>query len=175
MRAANCFESCKEGEFHRLGYPLESGLYKIHDFRDQMDMWHQELVHIRWYVANLGGAGLLSCCTVPEMPRWIKGLPSAIAYDLGFKFLPALDALPMDGIPSAVLKHELPPVKSRAFRLLRELDAVSQALAPKIETEYELMRRGRPRLEPLLERAMNLADSTIQLETSSRPFMGSCE
>lgn len=175
MQPANCFESCMEGGFHRLGSPLPSGLYKIQDFRDQTEGWREELVHMRWYVAGLTGAGSLSYCTVREISGWIKRLPGQVAYDLGFMLFPALDALQLDGIPLAVLRRELPAIKTRGFLLLRQLDEVARALGPKIATEYELMRRGAPRLEPLLERAVNLGESALQLESWRPPYMGSCE
>lgn len=163
MKNQNCYASYAEGCNDRLLRPLNGGLYKVTDFRNDNDQLLFELQDIRRAISVHAVWPLSSCCTRRELASWLKRLPALIAYDIGHNLLPGMEALVRDGVPVHLIEQERPYIQSRAFRLLEQLEQLSQVLSRGIESEYSHMRKGKSRLELLTEQAIKLADRTVQI------------
>ncbi len=163
MKILSCYEAYVEGCNDRLRRPLNGGRYKVTDFFHDNDRWLFELRYIRRFISGRDELPLFSCCTRSELAAWLKRLPALIAYKVGYDLLPGMEALFRDGVPLHLIEQERPYIQSRAFRLLEQLEQLSQALSRGIESEYSQMRKGKSRLEVLTEQASKLADHTAQI------------
>jgi hypothetical protein len=138
-----CKERFLEGIQDRNKYPLSNGIYKIKQvndlINDRMDrlIWiaalKQKKVRPNWYDPNPS----------KENTRWIKNLPLDLAYNLGFRLKPGIEALGGDGVsPKAValIKRDFFPCIERR---VDNCERVYAANRNNIKNEYNDMIVGR--------------------------------
>jgi hypothetical protein len=100
----------------------------------------------------------LGCCTSEEKAKWLKGLPSKLAHELGFNLIPAVEALHLEGVPPAAIRAFIHSIKGSVHQLLAVCDAVQAATSRTIKGEYALMKQGRSSALRICNNAFQIAD-----------------
>jgi len=161
MRAKTCQEAFNWGKTSRNNHPLPFGKYKLCDLHGWLSAYRNEVVYIREMVSGRAPPYGLMRCTAEDKHVWLKGLPTCVAYWLGYNLLPALDALVHDGANPALIQRTVATIRPRVLSLLSDLEAARLRIKRNIKTEYEHMKDDDPILEPLLEEALRLTEMAM--------------
>ena len=161
MPQKTCYETYQESRAKRAENPLPFGHYKLTECRDRLENTAQELDRIKELVSGQGDRWSLKHCVSWDKYRWIKEVPNAVAWRLGYEVLPGLAALTGDGVSQAKINACYPTLKRDVIALLPRLEIARQAITKNIGYEYRLMRLGTPMLRPLVEEAIGLTERAL--------------
>ncbi len=100
----------------------------------------------------------LGGCTSEDKGIWLKDLPGNLARELGYNLIPAIEALSVEGVPTAAIRAFVQSIKGSVHQLLADCDAVQAATSRTIKGEYALMKHGRSSALRLCNDAFQIAD-----------------
>lgn len=163
MPKQNCHEAFHQGRHLRSQHPLPSGQYKLEECRDRLMQCHEEIGRIRRYLTSKGSPCAFRHCATEDKHLWLKDLPSHVAHRLGYEVRPGLLALDADGADPRAIMTALPLIETECQTLLNTLESVRVTIGRNIGVEYWHMRQGGSMLEPLVERAIDLADRALSV------------
>lgn len=154
-----CSSAFKEGLVKREQHPLPSGLYKLRDAHREMGKCLDEFV----LLARLLRAKqpLRGNCTYGDQAPWIKKRPIDISFELGWKVLPAIQALIGDGISNAEINKYLPGFIQRIADLVNQCERTLPQIKGPIKHEYDRWRNHDSIVAPLFETALSIIESSI--------------
>ena len=168
MHKQTCHEAFEHGQHLRSRHPLPSGQYKLGECHERLQMCLDELARIRHYLIYRGNPHALQCCTTEDKHLWLKDLPAHVAHRLGFEILPGILALVADGASPSKIAVAYPMFKADCHVLLVSLESVRLTIQKSVGIEYAHMRRGGSLLEPLVDRALCIADGALRLHPKPR-------
>ena len=168
MHKQNCHEAFQYGQDLRSQHSLPSGQYKLGECRERLQLCLDELSRIRHYLICGGNPHALQRCTTEDKHIWLKDLPAHIAHRLGYEILPGILALVADGASPSKIATAYPKFEADCHTLLVSLESVRLAIQKSIGVEYDRMRRGESLLEPLVDRALRIADGALKLHPKPR-------
>lgn len=163
MSRLDCYESFQEGQYERLTRPLPSGAYKLRELQHRLIRSQRELRHIAAFVSRRASRWGFTACTPEDKYIWLRNLPSSVAYELGYDLVPGFNALTADGVPPTQVLRRASFLEESANTLVADLECARLRIARRVAAEYENMRSGRPMLESLVARAIDLADLGLGL------------
>lgn len=106
---------------------------------------------------------LLGSCTTSDKAAWLKDLPGNIAYELGSNLVPAVKALPVEGIPDTVIDHFILTNTGKVRQLLEDCDAMQKATGSSIMREYARMKAGHSEMLRICRNALSVANQAAVL------------
>ncbi|MCL7404906.1 hypothetical protein MWN63_02785 [Paradonghicola geojensis] len=106
---------------------------------------------------------VLGCCALSEMDEWLRNLPTKIATMLGYNILPAIEALPGDGIAKIDVDGELYNAEIDARRLLNDCERQHTRLQTHLGTEYRSIKSGYSDVYALLVDADGIVRRALEL------------
>ena len=162
MSNKSCFHEFSVAMALRLTSPLPSGVYKLRNFYNNMQEMKDEVRRIGAYKNGVLPSGALWCCLPHEVAKWLKNVPLIAAWGLGYDFLPAFAALPLDGVDENLVRRESPRLRTRVNELLCNLEATHIKLNSGVKIEYQAMRRGSSLLEPLLDDTLAILPHSVR-------------
>ena len=156
-----CSLGFKEGLTKREQHPLPSGFYKLRDAHREMSKCLDEFV----LLAKLLRAKqpLRGNCTFGDQAPWIKKRPINISFELGWKVLPAIQALVGDGISVVEINNLLPGFIQRIATLINQCERVLPLIKGPIRYEYDRWRNHESAIAPLLESALSIIESAVHI------------
>lgn len=163
MHKQTCHEAFHQGQRLRSQHPLRSGQYKLEECRDRLWLCHAEIGRIRRHLTSKGSPCVFRHCTTEDKHLWLKDLPAHVAHRLGYEVLPGLRALDADGACPRAIMTALPLIETECQTLLNTLESVRVIIRRSIGVEYWHMRQGGSMLEPLVERAIDIADHALSV------------
>jgi hypothetical protein len=160
----SCSLSLKAGLAQRAEHPLPSGLYKLRDAHREMSKCLDEFV----LLARLLRAKqqLRGNCTYGDQVPWIKRRPVDISFELGWKVLPAIQALISDGISAKDISKYLPGFIQRVADLVNQCEKTLPQIKGPIRHEYERWRNHSSLITPLFESALGIIESGVHIAES---------
>ena len=156
-----CSLAFKEGLIKREQHPLPSGLYKLRDAHREMNKCLDEFV----LLAKLLRAKqpLRGNCTYGDQAPWIKKRPVDISFELGWKVLPAIQALVGDGVSTAEINKLLPGFIRRIANLINQCERALPLIKGPISYEYARWRNHDSAITPLLESVISIIESATDI------------
>lgn len=156
-----CSLALKEGLVKREPHTLPSGLYKLRDAHREMRSCLEEFL----LLARLLRAKqpLRGNCTYGDQAPWIKKRPICISFELGWKILPAIQALPGDGVSSEDVDTQLPGYIQKIADLVNQCERTLPQIKGPIRHEYDRWRNHDSAITPLFESALSIIESAIHL------------
>lgn len=161
MPKLDCHQSFERGRRERLTRPLPYGRYKLIELKSHLQGCKDELGRISHVVRGHAHPHTLLSCTGWDKGHWMKGLPANVAYRLGRDLLPGLQAMLGEEVAPDAIARVTSELGALVPTVLCELEAVRSNLSQSVVFEYRQMRMGNPRLEPLLGRCIDLADTAL--------------
>ena len=154
-----CSVAFKEGLVKREQHTLPSGLYKLRDAHREMAKCLDEFV----LLAKLLRAKqpLRGNCTYGDQAPWIKKRPIDISFELGWKVLPAIQALVGDGISTTEINKILPGFIQRIADLVNQCERALPLIKGPIRYEYDRWRNHDSAIAPLFKSALSVIESAI--------------
>ncbi len=163
MHKQTCHEAFHHGQHLRSQHPLRSGQYKLEESRDRLWLCHAEIGRIRQHLTSKGAPCAFRHCTTEDKHLWIKDLPGHVAYRLGYEVVPGLLALGADGADRTAIIAAQPLIETECQTLLNALESARVSIRKSIGVEYWHMRQGGSMLEPLVERAIDIAEYALSV------------
>ena len=158
---APCASELKRGLDMRTQHPLHTGLYKLREAQHAMGKCLDEfelLSHLFRTKQPLKGN-----CTYGDHTPWIKERPLRIAFELGWKVLPAIEALTGDGISREEVARYLTVFIQRVADLVIQCDQVLPSIKGPIRHEYERWMNHGSIVTPLLESGLWIIESAMNM------------
>lgn len=157
-----CSLAFKEGLAKRDLHPLPSGLYKLREIHREMSSCLDEFV----LLAKLLRAKqpLRGNCTYGDQAPWIKKRPIGIAFGLGWKVLPAIQALIGNGISSEEIEKHLPGFIQKIAALVNQCEIALPQIKGPIRHEYERWRNHDSLIAPLFELALIIVNDALLIQ-----------
>lgn len=162
MSKPSCQQEFKRGSADRLGRPLPHGRYRLVQLAGWLERDLEDVTEIRQLVSGRSRRQTLNGCTSEDKHLWLKGLPTHIAYLLGYDLLPGLAALPEDGAPLEIVSRLIPILQADCVELVERLEHVRLTIKRSVGIEYDCMRSGQSMLEPPLRKALRMIDSSLE-------------
>jgi hypothetical protein len=157
-----CKKAFDEGVLLRRATPLRAGKYKLDESYQYFVGWREEVTRISAFKHRKASRHSLRHCTPDDCSKWLKDLPAAIAFQLAYDVLPAINALIADGVSST----QLDSVQLQAAPLIRQLvsdcDRATVIVVRRIANEYEHMKVGGSYLSPLVSDAIRIIDGAYR-------------
>jgi hypothetical protein len=156
-----CSLAFKEGLVKREQHPLPSGLYKLRDAHREMSRCLDEFV----LLARLLRAKqpLRGNCTYGDHAPWIKKRPIDISFELGWKVLPAIQALIGDGISAEETNQFLPGFIQRIADLINQCERTLPQIKGPIRHEYDRWRNHDSLIAPLFESMLSIIETAFHM------------
>jgi hypothetical protein len=98
-------------------------------------------------------------CTYGDQASWIKVRPLDISFELGWKVLPAIQALIGDGVSAEDVSKFLPGIIQRIADLVNQCEKTLMQIKGPIRHEYERWRNHTSIITPLFESALGIIES----------------
>ena len=162
-----CSLALKEGLANREKHPLPSGLYKLKDAFREIRRNLDEFTLLATLIRTK--QPLVGYCTHGDQAHWIKQRPINIAYELGWKVLPAIFALSGDGVSNQEIKKHLPGLVQQIADLVNQCEKTLPQIKKPIRYEYGRWRNENSIITPLLESALSIIGSAIYI-TKDKTF-----
>ena len=158
---APCATKLKKGLEERVKYPLGAGLYKLQEAKHRMGQCLEEFE----LLANLlkRKEPLRGLCTYGDHAPWIKERPLSIAYELGWKVLPAIEALIGDGVSAHEIAQHSPALLQGVATLVTQCEVVLPNIKGPIRYEYERWRNDDSIITPLLQSGLRIIESAVYM------------
>ena len=147
---------------------MRHGHYKLEEVLLSFEQLHEEVRRIAVFKKRREKVWYPSMCTQFDMGLWLKTVPERTAYQLGWKLLPAFEALVYDKVAARDVDSLRPWLTAAVGRLLQDLEIARQDIRLGIGREYTRMKLGDPMIEPLLQRAIWLTEEALSLTPSLR-------
>jgi hypothetical protein len=164
-----CQKAFDEGALLRRATPLRAGKYKLDESNQYFVGWRDEITRISAFKHRKASRHSLRHCTPYDCSTWLKDLPEAIAFQLAYDVLPAINALAADGVSST----QLDSVQLQAAPLIRQLvsdcDLARVIVVRRIANEYEYMKVGGSYLAPLVSDAIRIMNDVYRQAGLSHP------
>ena len=161
------------GYKQRHQYPLLSGLYKLREARLNLQRMHDTVSLIqRHKVHNLRLPDFLNQCMRHEVSTWLKAIPSAIAWQLGYNIAPAIDALTGDGLNTSEILSIKKQIKPVIKDLLYNCEWTHTVIKKNIGYEYRNMKSGQSELLESLESGIKICNTIIHLHEVNEKLSG---
>jgi len=148
--------------------PLCAGRYKLEEVLWSLIQIRDEIRRIAVFKRRRGKRWVPNLCCQEDMGDWLKSIPERVAYHLGWKLLPAFEALAHNDVDLADIAALRPWLTNEVEKLLEDLECARQDIRRSVGREYARMKQGEPMLEPLLDRAIWLAEEALALTPSTR-------
>ena len=162
MKYRSCQEAFNDGVQSRTSYPLRLGLYKLSESIRNLQSTRAEVVRISEVVKGTKSPSCLRHCTKDDKASWLRGVPTNVAFRMGYEIVPGLRALEFDGVPKA---------QSEAAALLVEVamppsvvkwDCLRDSYKSRISSEYVRMRNGQSNALLVVDDALALIDTALR-------------
>jgi len=157
-----CQKAFDEGALLRRATPLRAGKYKLDESYQYFVGWREEITRISEFKHRKASRHSLRHCTPDDCSKWLKDLPVAIAFQLAYDVLPAINALIADGVSST----QLDSMQLQAAPLIRQLvsdcDRATVIVVRRIANEYEHMKVGGSYLSPLVSDAIRIIEGAYR-------------
>ena len=163
MNYKTCFEAYEAAEITRNRHPLSNGEYKLRECSDRLGSTLEELSRIQDLVSGRGDKWSLMHCTSEDKHLWLKGVPAAVAWRLGYEVIPGLRALTGDGVPEAVIDATFPNVEHKVANLMLQLESTHRLIRKNIGIEYRRMRSDDSLLKPLVVEAIQITGDVLSV------------
>ena len=156
-------EIFNQAQSQRKQHPFVSGgLYKIKEAADRL---HRDSHTIDDLAADQRlrlGKRVFNGCTREDKSKWLRDNLLDVAFRLGYEILPAIDALEQDGLSKKDVKFCKSWATARAVSLLYQVDQVYEQLRGNIKQEYDHWENRDSLIQPIIDRAVNLADEIVE-------------
>ncbi len=156
-----CQTAFRRGIEQRRETPLREGYYKLKEARGCLMSWQTEVKTIAKYRRKEVSRHALNCCMPDEISSWLKECPDYIAHLIGYKILPGIAALALDGVRPNHVRTVSAAATAQATTIIDRCEAVRAGIAKNISLEYELMQRGESCIQPLIEEAIRMVDAAL--------------
>lgn len=164
-----CQKAFDEGTLLRRATPLRTGEYKLHESYRNFVGWRDEITRISAFKHRKASRHSLRHCTPDDCSKWLKDLPAAIAFQLAYDVLPAINALVADGVPATQLDSVQFQATPLIRQLVRDCDQARAIVVRRIANEYEHMKDGGSYLYPLVSDAIRIMDGVYRQAGLSHP------
>jgi hypothetical protein len=135
--------------------------YKIRECRESL-MHEQIVVHsITEYLRAPKAArhaSMLVGCVEEDKAYRLKRIPNNIVWELGYNLVPAIAALPLEGVAEPEVRDLLNRIKPQIDRLLRHCDATQAATRGSVRPEYQAMMCGGSATQRICAHAVEIAN-----------------
>lgn len=159
-KARNIFN---QAQSQRKQHPFVSGgLYKIKEAADRLHRDSQTIDDLAADRRLCSGKKVFNGCTREDKATWLRAALVDVSYRLGYDILPAIDALEQDGLSKKDVKLCKSWAKEHAVSLLYQVDQVYEQLRGDIKQEYDHWENGDSLIQPIIDRAVNLADDIVE-------------
>lgn len=139
--------------------------YKIRECRDNLQHNLKTVCSIAEYLrtprGTYGHSSILVGCTEEDKAYRLKSTPVIIACELGYNFIPAVEALTLEGVSTADIDTFIISIQPRLDQLLTDCDAVQMATVRSIKPEYNAMKAGNSGMEIICTEAFHLAERAV--------------
>jgi len=156
-----CSLSLKAGLVQRADHPLPSGLYKLRDAKREISRNLEEFQLLARLLQSK--QPLRGNCTYGDHALWVKKWPTELAFELGWKVLPSIEALVGDGISDEKVKNCLPGYFRRIANLVNQCEVISPQITGPIGNEYKRWRNKKSLITPLFETALGIIESALDI------------
>ncbi len=165
--SAPCANAFKRGLLERAKYPLNLGIYKLTEFEKESSRCLNEfqiLAHRLRYSQPLRGL-----CTYGDHAPWIKNRPTALAFEIGWKLLPAINALRLGEVSSTHIEKEFEFYILKIAELINTCEEVLPKIKGPIRHEYERWRDNKSLIALLYIKAISITEAALSL-TNHNPL-----
>jgi hypothetical protein len=163
MVSKSCRDEFHEGLESRKDHPLPHGYYKLRECHDRLVGTVEELQRIEELVSGRGDKWSLQHCVSEDKHIWVKNVPRAVAWRLGYEALPGLRALTGNGVSQRLVDELYPILMVKAEDLAERLETHRKRISKNVRFEYDSMRLGLPFLKPLVTEATCIAARAMSL------------
>lgn len=161
-----CQREFQRAQAECKNYLLPAGLYKLREAYRSLDQIEDTLQVVAKLIQKRSGltAGSMlgSHCTTDDKAYWLKGLPKAFAWELGYQILPAAAALTGDGLSKSQVTTLVAHSKDRAQAILADCEQAHRILSISVEAEYSAMRDGESIVAPLILKMRSLLNFLLE-------------
>jgi hypothetical protein len=159
MKYRTCHDAYQSGVNSRADAPLRAGLYKLGESKDRIDRLGKEVVCISEVINNVRHPAELEYCTFEDMGRWLKTVPSEVAFMMGYGIIPSLRALEFDGVTRLQAESAAKFIEAAMRQRLAQWDALRNSYKKEVACEYERMRGGQSNALKVVDDALDLIDT----------------
>lgn len=152
------------GQAARKHVTLRQGLFKLRQALGELDRVSSTIARIEDKISRgkkFHEGELLGMCTPEDKAGFLKQVPAILAETMGYTVLPAIAALPGDGVSNAAVAKIADQAKAEVDLLLHHCERVHALLKQGIQHEYDAMRCGGSRLWPIISHAESIVRDAI--------------
>jgi hypothetical protein len=167
---STCEQTFQSALAERRKHPLPSGLYKLEEaYRDLCGI-DDEIYRITEVRAKRASRYELQHCTTDDIYVWVRSIPAHIAWVLGYKVLPGLEASTADGADPHNVNQLKSYLRPHVENLLSDLESLRLEMRRSVKPEYDRIDAGESEVQYLVRRAIGLTERALELI----PSMSSC-
>ena len=135
-----CRSEYNRGLAQRRAYPLHTGLYKL----NECDGYPRRVLRMIRDVAELQSEYEFNqYCLYQDAAEMLRMVPDCMAFELGWRFLPAVEALVGDGVPQAIVAGSLPGFEHKTLQVMDRFQQVADEYSrTSMLQELRRIRRG---------------------------------
>lgn len=167
LSAGRCRAIFREALIERqTKYPFDRiSAYKVREC-------HESLIHEQIVVHSIAEylrapkaarhASMLVGCVEEDKAYRLKQIPNNIAWELGYNLVPAIAALPREGVAEPEVIDLLNAIKPQIDRLLHDCDATRAATSGSVNHEYRTMTYGTSLTQRICADAVGIANQAAR-------------
>ena len=167
MKHRSCQEAFNDGVQSRTSYPLRSGLYKLSESIRNLQSARGEVVRISEVVKGTKSPSCLRHCTKDDKASWLRGVPTHVAFRMGYEIVPGLRALEFDGVPRSQSEAAALLVEAAMAQSIVKWDCLRDSYKSRISSEYVRMRNGQSNALLVVDDALILIESAVKILPSN--------
>jgi hypothetical protein len=156
-----CFGEYQKGLLLRQNHPLSYGLYKLKEALRTVEVYEGEIELLSKKLRHK--QPLLGLHTYGDHAAWIKKIPKSLAFEFGWKVLPAIYALQADGACPITLNTQIKYFENRIAKFISKCDEILLIIKQPISNEYARWRGGYSALDDLFVEAKWIINMGINL------------
>lgn len=136
----SCRSEYNRGLAQRRAHPLHTGVYKL----NECDGHPRRVLEMLNDIARLRSKGELdSYCLHTDAGESLRIAPDCMAFELGWRFLPAVEALVGDGVPQVLVAGSLPAFQHETLQIVDLFQEVADEYSgTSMRQELRLIRGG---------------------------------
>ena len=137
-RRPPCRSEFNRGLTERRKFPLHTGHYKL----NECDRYPSRILQLLKDVAETSSTPEFDeICSYEDAGETLRIAPDSLSFDLGWRFLPAIEALPGDGVPGSLVASRLPAFQYETLQLVDLLQETADEFAQtSMRRELKLIR-----------------------------------
>ena len=143
------------------------GLYKLSESYRRIQYVRDEVVRVAEVVNGKRSPFSLRSCTNEDKASWLRDVPTSVAFRVGYEIIPGLRALEFDGVPKAQSEDAARLIESVILLRLEQWDQLRNTYKNRIASEYARMRNGQSNALLVVDDALSLIESAVNLLPSN--------